>query len=127
MEIESTFEDGTKMVTASVPIRRAPTRGSGAAPDAEGWSGSAVSGGHRALGSVFVVDPAWKEVSGEERSAAPPEGSAALMPLTGAAAVLGTLGPDTVELRRRPETKMTLLNGEGRPVETAWTGAGAGN
>lgn len=95
-------------------------------PGAEGWSGPAVTGGHRALGSVVVVDPAWQETCEGEPSATPLEGDAALMPLAGPAAVLGALAPDTVELRRRLESGMSLLNREDRPSGPAWAEAVSG-
>ncbi|MGP4114597.1 urease accessory protein UreD [Streptomyces sp. 4N509B] len=68
--------------------------GSGAAP---GWDGGAVLGGHRAVGQLLVVDPAFAEK--------PPEpvllgDSAALTPLAGPAALVTALAPDALTLGR---------------------------
>jgi urease accessory protein len=60
-------------------------------PAATGWSGAAVLGGGRAIGSLVVVDPAW-EVDGP-----PPRvlgRDAALMPLAGPAVLAIALGAD---------------------------------
>jgi urease accessory protein len=88
-------------------------------PGAEGWSGAAVTAGHRTLGSVVVVDPVWGEGFGERPPAVTLEGEAALMPLAVPATLLSALAPDTVELRRRLAAGMTLLNREDQPTETA--------
>lgn len=88
-------------------------------PAAEGWHGPAVTGGHRALGSVLVVDPASREAPEDMPAAGPLGGDAAVMPLAGPAVLLGALAPDTVELRHRLEAGAGLLNREDRPAGKA--------
>jgi urease accessory protein len=66
-------------------------------PEAVGSDGAAVLGGSRAVGSVLTVDPAWEH--------APPRGcvispTAAVLPLTGPAALVTALGDDNLALRR---------------------------
>ncbi|HET6562421.1 MAG TPA: urease accessory protein UreD [Marmoricola sp.] len=58
----------------------------------------AVTGGHRAVGSVLVVDPDWVERPPTVRQV---DGEAALLPLTGPAALVTALAGDNLQLRRR--------------------------
>jgi urease accessory protein len=66
-------------------------------PGAPGWDGGAVLGGHRAVGQLFIVDPAFDDK--------PPEpaligDTAALTPLAGPAALVTAIAPDALTLRR---------------------------
>jgi urease accessory protein len=68
--------------------------GPGAAP---GWDGGAVLGGHRAVGQLLLVDPAFNDN--------PPEpallgDTAVLTPLAGPAVLITAVAPDALALRR---------------------------
>jgi urease accessory protein len=61
-------------------------------PAAPGWSGPAVLGGARAVGTLVVVDPAWS--TGGPPSARVLGTDAALMPLAGPAFLATVVAPD---------------------------------
>jgi urease accessory protein len=63
-----------------------------------GWSGPAVLGDARAVGSLLVVDPAWAEGGPHPARVLAP--TAAAMPLAGPAVLITALGPDTPTVRR---------------------------
>jgi urease accessory protein len=75
-------------------------------PDAPASRGPAVTGGHRAIGSLLIVDPAW---SHDPPAAMPLDGDAAIMPLSGPAVLVSALCPDGVALRRSLDSGLTLL------------------
>ncbi|GAA0582775.1 urease accessory protein UreD [Streptomyces crystallinus] len=62
-----------------------------------GWNGSAVLGGHRAVGQLLVVDPELAEKPVEARMLSE---SAVLTPLAGPAFLVTALAPDARLLRR---------------------------
>ncbi|MBB4780653.1 urease accessory protein UreD [Streptomyces rapamycinicus] len=66
-------------------------------PGAPGWDGGAVLGGHRAVGQLLVVDPAYDARPIVSRRLAE---SAVLTPLTGPAALATAVAPDALHLRR---------------------------
>ena len=68
-----------------------------------------MTGGHRAVGTVLIVDPAWEGVDGRDRMPGIAEscvawsaedGSIAAMPLTGPAVLLGAVAADGLILSR---------------------------
>jgi urease accessory protein len=78
-------------------------------PDHPGSPGPAVTGGHRAVGTVLIVDPAWEGVDGRSRLPDIAEdcfawsagsGSIAAMPLTGPAVLLSAVAADGLILSR---------------------------
>jgi urease accessory protein len=75
-------------------------------PDAAGWDGPAVTGGHRALGSILVVDPAWTHAS---PAATALDDDTALLPLNGPAVLISALTADSLTLRRRLDTGLHAL------------------
>lgn len=92
-------------------------------PDHAGSLGPAVTGGHRAVGSVLIVDPAWDGVGGTERLAAVAEacadwsdgsGWAAAMPLTGPAVLLSAAARDGMVLGRLLDRAYTAISGLSR-------------
>jgi urease accessory protein len=70
-------------------------------PDAPGWDGPAVLGGHRAVGQILIVDPAYEKEPPDVRllGGDPAHGQAVLTPLAGPALLVTALAPDTVRLR----------------------------
>ncbi|MFD9209246.1 urease accessory protein UreD [Streptomyces sioyaensis] len=77
-------------------------------PGVPGWDGSAVLGGHRAVGQLLVVSPDFDDRPADvrllggaagERSAAD-EGQGVLAPLAGPAALATAVAPDALRLRR---------------------------
>ncbi|AVZ71732.1 urease accessory protein [Streptomyces lunaelactis] len=62
-----------------------------------GWDGGAVLGGHRAVGQLLIVDPAFEEKPAEPRLLGE---TAALTPLAGPALLVTVVAPDARELRR---------------------------
>lgn len=72
-----------------------------------GWDGAAVTGRHRAIGSILVVDPAWQEIPPPIPAAL--KGDAAILRLPGPAVLISALAPDTVTLRRQLEEALALL------------------
>lgn len=78
-------------------------------PDQPGSGGPAVTGGHRAVGTVLIVDPGWEGVPAHERMPGVAEdcaawsaesGSIAAMPLTGPAVLLSAVAADGLILSR---------------------------
>ncbi|MEV6795947.1 urease accessory protein UreD [Streptomyces sp. NPDC051320] len=63
-----------------------------------GWDGGAVLGGHRAVGQLLIVDPAFEAA---DRKPAPRllGDTAALTPLAGPAVLITALAPDALRLR----------------------------
>jgi urease accessory protein len=61
-------------------------------PAAPGWSGAAVLGGRRAIGSLVAVDPAWADVGPPAARVLGPD--AALMPLAGPGFLATVVAPD---------------------------------
>jgi urease accessory protein len=66
-------------------------------PAAPGWSGAAVLGGGRAVGTLVVIDPAW--VTGGPPAPAVLGPDAALMPLAGPGLLATAVGTDTRRVR----------------------------
>ncbi|MGI5341493.1 urease accessory protein UreD [Streptomyces sp. CA-181903] len=86
-------------------------------PGAPGWDGGAVLGGHRAVGQLLAVDPAF----GDNPPVPPPhtaEGAvSAAMPLAGPAVVVSAVASDALRLRtllRTAERALTHEGDEGR-------------
>ncbi|MEU7108292.1 urease accessory protein UreD [Streptomyces stramineus] len=73
----------------------------GYGPGTPGWDGGAVLGGHRAVGQLLVVDPAFTACPVRARPVGP---TAALTPLAGPGAVLSAVAPDGLRLRKLLET-----------------------
>lgn len=65
-----------------------------------------VIGGHRAVGSVLVVDPGWAESPPSARRL---PAAAAVLPLAGPAALITALGDDNLALRRTLHTGLHAL------------------
>jgi urease accessory protein len=78
--------------------------------EASGWDGPAVTGNHRALGMILVVDPETCQ-----RIPATLEGDAAILPLAGPAVLVSVLAPDTLALRRQLDAGLALL--DNRPAQ----------
>jgi urease accessory protein len=72
-----------------------------AGPDAPGWTGPAVTAGHRSAGNLLVVDPELPDDG--------PDAPGAVMALPGPAALATILAPDTAALRRRLNAALTHL------------------
>jgi urease accessory protein len=66
-------------------------------PDADGWAGAAVLGGHRSAGSLVIVDPAW--VDAGPPAAVVANESAARMSLAGPAVLCSAVAVDAPALR----------------------------
>ncbi|MEV0600039.1 urease accessory protein UreD [Streptomyces sp. NPDC050315] len=71
-------------------------------PGVPGWDSSAVLAGHRAVGQLLVVDPAYEEhpVPVRTLAAADGPGQAVLTPLAGPAALVTAVAPDALAVRR---------------------------
>ncbi|MEC4017609.1 urease accessory protein UreD [Streptomyces sp. H27-D2] len=65
-------------------------------PGAPGWDGGAVLGGHRAVGQLLVVDPAFADSPPQRRLLG---GTAIVSPLAGPALLVTALAPDALRLR----------------------------
>ncbi|MEU1312815.1 urease accessory protein UreD [Streptomyces cinnamoneus] len=76
-------------------------------PGVPGWDGGAVLGGHRAVGQLVVVDPAFVR---HPVAARPLGTTAALAPLAGPAAVVSAVAPDALALRRLLDSALSELN-----------------
>lgn len=90
---------------------------------ASGWDGPAVTGSHRALGTILVADPSWKETFRHIPSA-PVNGDAAILPLAGPAVLISVLAPDTMTLRAQLETGLAMLgcwSAQPRCNDREWT------
>lgn len=66
-------------------------------PGAPGWQGGAVLGGHRAVGQLLLVDPAFDVKPAEPVLLGD---TAVLTPLTGPAVLITAVAPDALILRR---------------------------
>jgi urease accessory protein len=78
-------------------------------PDHPGSLGPAVTGGHRAVGTILIVDPVWEGVGDRDRMPTIAEdcvawsggsGSVAAMPLTGPAVLISAAAADGLVLSR---------------------------
>jgi urease accessory protein len=92
-------------------------------PDHPGSLGPAVTGAHRALGGVLIVDPAWADTDGRDRitGVRPEDGdlgaaSIAALPLTGPAVLLAAVAEDGLALGRLLDRVLGRLLPEGSPV-----------
>lgn len=65
--------------------------------DAPGWNSAAVAAGHRAVGSILLVDPQRDWTTQRSSMMCP---SAGLLPLAGPAALVSALADDSLALRR---------------------------
>jgi urease accessory protein len=75
-----------------------------------------VVGSHHAVGSILVVDPAWRmDWTDHPPSACLLPGDAALLPLEGPAALITALSPDSLALRRQLQAGLTALGGAWNP------------
>ena len=66
-------------------------------PDAPGWNSPAVADANRALGSVLVVDPAWRDRPPPAHSLG---AATAVLALAGPAVLVSAISPDSLTLRR---------------------------
>ncbi|MEU9994599.1 urease accessory protein UreD [Streptomyces sp. NPDC050848] len=71
-----------------------------------GWDGGAVLAGHRAVGQLLVVDPAFEKDPVEPRALAE---NAVLAPLAGPGALVTAVAPDALRLRRVLDEALGLL------------------
>ncbi|MFF8510371.1 urease accessory protein UreD [Streptomyces sp. NPDC015492] len=71
-----------------------------------GWDGGAVLGGHRAIGQLLVVDPAFEEKPVHPRLIGE---HAAVTPLAGPAALATAVAPDALALRRLLDDALSEL------------------
>ncbi|MEU9980723.1 urease accessory protein UreD [Streptomyces sp. NPDC050856] len=74
-----------------------------------GWDGGAVLAGHRAVGQLLVVDPAFADRPVEPRPLGP---GAVLVPLAGPAALVTAVAPDALALRRVLDEALAGLTGD---------------
>ncbi|MFF4790504.1 urease accessory protein UreD [Streptomyces sp. NPDC001276] len=74
--------------------------------DIPGWHGPAVTGGHRALGTLLVITPD-SPADTCPADPAPTDADTAVMRLTPTATLLTALADDTLTLRRRLDRGMT--------------------
>ncbi|MEU9705342.1 urease accessory protein UreD [Streptomyces sp. NPDC047981] len=71
-----------------------------------GWNGGAVLAGHRSVGQLLVVDPAFAEKPVEPRALAE---NAVLAPLAGPGALVTAVATDALELRRALDEALDVL------------------
>ncbi|MCC3772119.1 urease accessory protein UreD, partial [Streptomyces sp. UNOC14_S4] len=71
-----------------------------------GWDGGAVLGGHRAVGQLLVVDPAFEDAPVAARTLGP---TAAVTPLAGPACLVSAVAADGLRLRRILESAKSDL------------------
>ncbi|MGW2015185.1 urease accessory protein UreD [Streptomyces sp. NPDC001927] len=71
-----------------------------------GWDGGAVLAGHRSVGQLLVVDPAFAEKPVESRLLAE---NAVLAPLAGPGALVTAVAPDALRLRRVLDEALGIL------------------
>lgn len=74
---------------------------------APGWDGPAVTAGHRAVGSLLVVEPGHAPVPADAYGP-----DAAAMPLPGPGTLVSALAPDTSTLRKRLDAALTDLTAQ---------------
>lgn len=84
-------------------------------PGVPGWDSAAVLGGHRAVGQLLVVDPAFEEAPPAARllgdDAGPPgSGYGVVTPLAGPAVLVSAVAPDGLQLRRLLESAGNLTS-----------------
>lgn len=84
-------------------------------PGAPGWDGPAVLAGHRAAGSILIVDPAFgdKPPAVQLHGGGPEDGQAVLTPLAGPAALVTAIAPDGLRLRHLLNTVESVVAREG--------------
>ncbi|MET9860322.1 urease accessory protein UreD [Streptomyces smyrnaeus] len=76
-------------------------------PGAPGWDGGAALGGHRAVGQLLVVDPAWDREPPRARVLGE---TAVVTPLVGPAVLVTALAPDALRLRRVLDSALTFTS-----------------
>lgn len=79
-------------------------------PDQPGSDGPAVTGGHRAVGSLLMVDPDHRPAAEADFDMG--EGDVAVMPLDGPVTLVTALSPDALGLRRHLEAGCRRLQRE---------------
>jgi urease accessory protein len=86
-------------------------------PGSPGWDGPAVLAGHRAVGQLLVIDPAFEkdpvEVSILDPGDDPAAGEGVLAPLAGPAALATAVAPDALRLRRLLDMAATWSGASG--------------
>lgn len=82
-------------------------------PTAPGWSGPAILGGGRAVGSVLLVDPSWID---DPPAPAVLGSTAALMPLSGPAMLATATGADLREVRAQLDPVRSAQPGPAEPA-----------
>lgn len=70
-------------------------------PESPGWNSSAVTGGRRALGSIFIVDTSPENLELFPAVVSPSYPDTAIMRLAKDAVLITSLAADTIELRSR--------------------------
>ncbi|MGK5640969.1 urease accessory protein UreD [Streptomyces sp. URMC 126] len=96
-------------------------------PGAPGWDGGAVLGGHRAVGQLLVVDPAFGDAPPTPPLPAVEGTTAAPMPLAGPAVAVSAVASDALRLRtllRAAETATTVATTAVTSGARARAGAG---
>jgi len=78
-----------------------------------GWQGPAVLGDNRAVGSLLMVEPSWAGAGPESLVLAD---TAAVLPLSGPAAVVSALADDAFVLRQRLDEGWRCLTRQGSAV-----------
>ncbi|MEV0346613.1 urease accessory protein UreD [Nonomuraea sp. NPDC050680] len=85
-------------------------------PGAPGWDGPAGIAGHRAVGHILIVDPAFEKEPPKVRllGGDPAQGHAVLTPLVGPAVLVTALAPDPMRLRRLLDTAHLIAQNASR-------------
>lgn len=81
-------------------------------PDTAGWSGPAVLAGARSIGTLLIVDDAWRESGPPPTRVLGP--MAAAMPLAGPAMLVTALSADPSQVRRYLDTASNQYRAGGR-------------
>ncbi|WP_414167050.1 urease accessory protein UreD [Streptoverticillium reticulum] len=76
-------------------------------PGVPGWDGAAVLGGHRAVGQLLLVDPAFEHHPAQPRTLGT---TAVLTPLAGPAAAVTAVAPDALTLRKLLDSLLSDIN-----------------
>ncbi|GAA0446559.1 urease accessory protein UreD [Streptomyces olivaceiscleroticus] len=98
--------EDTGRLTARLTVRRAGRvlldQETAYGPGVPAWDTAAVLAGHRAVGQLLVVDPAYEEEPVPVRVLAAPDGAgeAVVTPLAGPAALVTAVAPDALAVRR---------------------------
>lgn len=86
-------------------------------PGAAGWDGPAVTGGHRAVGSLLVIDPDLS-AGGHQPLSDATSADTALLPLSGPAVLVTALADDGLALRHRLDTGLARIEASLLPTRS---------